>query len=400
MSRQHSIPFVIKDSVTRALESAQLPFDEAWLQNFIFENYQALPIEEIEPAFGPLIPICRELQTKVGRADNLFINADGLLTVVECKLWRNPEARRKVVAQILDYAKEISRWSYDDLQQAVSDKIGRPLYELVSENSEELDQIRFIDSVSRYLKRGHFLLLIVGDGIREDVELISEFLQKHAHLNFTFALVEMSVFRLPEEVGTGYLVHPRVIARTVEIERAVIRIEDGQVFAVSPLEQMATPSLSFSAPAKTGTKRTTISEHVFYETLDVDKFTSDALRDFFAQAQTIGVEPKPGRNSMMLKFKAGDKEFNFGIFNRDGTFENCGIAKSTADIGHPEIGDEYLEELGAIFNGYVHRSSSRFQWTVKKTNRQRLNIAECLSVKDKWLEIMRRTADKILEVQE
>ncbi len=34
--------------------------------------------------------------------------------LVEAKLWRNPEARRKVIGQILDYAKELSRWNYED----------------------------------------------------------------------------------------------------------------------------------------------------------------------------------------------------------------------------------------------------------------------------------------------
>ena len=29
--------------------------------------------------------------------------------LIECKLWRNPEARREVVGQILDYAKVLTR---------------------------------------------------------------------------------------------------------------------------------------------------------------------------------------------------------------------------------------------------------------------------------------------------
>ena len=84
------------------------------MQKFIFEHHQALPIGEIEPAFGPLIPVCRELPTEVGPIDLLFINPTGLLTLVECKLWKNPQARREVVGQILDYATEMSRWSYSN----------------------------------------------------------------------------------------------------------------------------------------------------------------------------------------------------------------------------------------------------------------------------------------------
>src|SRR6516225_9199801 len=40
--------------------------------------------------------------------------------LVECKLWKNPEARRQVVAQTLDYVSALSRWSYADLQAKVA----------------------------------------------------------------------------------------------------------------------------------------------------------------------------------------------------------------------------------------------------------------------------------------
>ena len=85
--------------------------DEAWLRDLLFAAPDAIPVGDLDPSFGPLVPLCRELRTEAGPVDIAFINGDGLLTLVECKLWRNPEARRKVVAQVLDYARAIgSRW--------------------------------------------------------------------------------------------------------------------------------------------------------------------------------------------------------------------------------------------------------------------------------------------------
>ena len=240
MSCQHNKPYIVINDVAHPLQPVEDVFKETWLQDFIFKHSESLPIAEIEPVFGPLIPVCRELRTKAGPIDNLFINKMGLLTLVECKLWKNPEARREVVGQILDYAKEISSWSYDDLEAAIRaapQKSGISLCGIVSQHSEELDEIDFVDSVSRNLRRGRFLLLVVGSGIRESVELIVDFLQRHAHLNFSLALVETGMFQLPEELGKGYLVLPRVVAQTIEIERAVIRIEDGKVIAEMPAEQ-------------------------------------------------------------------------------------------------------------------------------------------------------------------
>ena len=85
--------------------------NEAWLRDTLFAYPDLLPLRDIDPSFGPLTPLVTELRTEAGPLDIAFINQFGRLTLVECKLWRNPEARRKVVAQALDYARAVSRWS-------------------------------------------------------------------------------------------------------------------------------------------------------------------------------------------------------------------------------------------------------------------------------------------------
>lgn len=99
--------------------------NEAWLRDTLFSNPMILPTQDIDPSFAPLVPLCTELRTEAAPLDIAYINQDGRLTLVECKLWRNPEARRKVVAQVLDYARAISQWSYSDLQRQVSQATGR-----------------------------------------------------------------------------------------------------------------------------------------------------------------------------------------------------------------------------------------------------------------------------------
>ncbi len=191
----------------------QFPYTEQWLQKLIFHHPQVLPVNEIDPIFGELIPVCRELSTPVGFLDNLYVNALGMLTLVECKLWRNPEARRKVVGQILDYAQEVSRWSYEDLLHRLQSTLhatGNILFDIVQQHDSTLKEHTFIDNVSRNLRKGRFLLLIVGDGIRENVENISTYLQEHAQLNFTFALVEETLFTLPEPLNGNII---RVVAK-------------------------------------------------------------------------------------------------------------------------------------------------------------------------------------------
>jgi hypothetical protein len=82
---QHSNPFLIAgldDSAQgRLLERltfastahlAQDTYDEAWLQRLLHRHPRSLPIEELEPGIGRIIPIGLELPTAVGFVDNLF----------------------------------------------------------------------------------------------------------------------------------------------------------------------------------------------------------------------------------------------------------------------------------------------------------------------------------------
>lgn len=173
------------------------------------------------------VPICTKLSTPAGSIDNFMVTPSGLPVLVECKLWRNPEGRREVVGQILDYAKELSRWSSSDLQREVSRRLkrdGNPLLEMVRAVDPRVDEMQFNDALTANLRRGRFLLLIVGDGIREGVEAIAEYLQVHAGLHFSLGLVELPVYVMPDG---GRLVAPRVLAPTMIITRTVVALPAG-----------------------------------------------------------------------------------------------------------------------------------------------------------------------------
>ena len=192
------------------------------LRNLLFRFPETLPIAAIDAAYADAVPICKELRTLAGPLDALYVNPLGRITIAEFKLWRNPEARREVIGQILDYTKELASWSYEDLQRQVSlalNRSGNVLFEIVEANSAGIDEAEFVDSVTRHLRRGEFLLLIVGDGIQETVANIVDFIQRHSGLHFNLALVEAALYR----DSTDHLfVHPRVLARTEIVQRFVV----------------------------------------------------------------------------------------------------------------------------------------------------------------------------------
>jgi hypothetical protein len=199
------------------------------LRDLIHDNPTILPVHDLDPSFGRLFTVAKELNIPgVGFVDVLLADERGRLVVVECKLWRNPQARREVVGQILDYARELSRYAYDDLQRQVAiatKRQGNTLYELARSAGSDMDEASFVDRVSRDLAAGRFLLLIVGDGITEGTRRIGEYLQGQPGLAFSFGLIEMAEYRYGAGGAERVIVQPRVLAQTAVIERHVIRSE-------------------------------------------------------------------------------------------------------------------------------------------------------------------------------
>ena len=197
-------------------------FSEKWLQEALFANPQCLPTKEIDPQIGTLIPICMEIETGAGPADILYVTETGHLVLVETKLWRNPEARRVVVAQILDYAKQLTSWSFTDLarETAIATKQGAEyLLNCVRKVNPNVDEADFIDGVTNSLKSGDFLLLIVGDGIRTGTESLVNFIEQYGNLRFGFGLIEVAAFRLP---NNEMLLQPRILAKTEILQRTIL----------------------------------------------------------------------------------------------------------------------------------------------------------------------------------
>jgi Domain of unknown function (DUF4268) len=227
-------PLISDSQGVRMLEAVPLnsgdgEYDEKFIQDLVYEHPECLPIDQIDQTYLGLVPVCCELTTPAGPLDVLYVTSSGRLCILEAKLWRNPEARRKVVGQILDYAQELSRWDYDDLQREVAKRTGvkgNALYEIVKRRHSDVDEAEFVDAVSQSLTLGRFLLLVLGDGIREGVGAITSFIEDVGSLEFTFGLVELAIFR---DAQKQLLIQPRVLAKTVVIKRSVVRVQDNQV---------------------------------------------------------------------------------------------------------------------------------------------------------------------------
>jgi hypothetical protein len=201
---------------------------ESFLQEQLHKSPSILPVEELDDSFAPLLSLGREIEL----IDNLFISPTGRITIVETKLWRNPEATREVLAQILGYAKHLSSLRYEEFEkkcrsaQPPAPLANIALYGLVSKRfpKQVTSESDFRDTVNKNLRTARFMLLIVGDGIRENLEDMLGLFQHQPQMLFTFGLVEMQIYESASIPGR--LIVPHLIARTNEILRAVVRVEN------------------------------------------------------------------------------------------------------------------------------------------------------------------------------
>lgn len=280
------------------------PFREDRLQSLLARHPESLPIDELEPSFAPLILLGREIPTPSGSLDLLYTSPEGHLTLVETKLWDNPEARREVVGQIIDYAKDLSRWSFEDLDKAVQSMQpeARGIVETVRQHEPELDEPVFIDNVTRGLKRGRFLLIVAGNGVREGVEELAGYLQRTPSLHFSLAMVELALYRLEPDQEWLVLLQPRTIARTVEIERAIVTVKAPEGIEV----EVAVPSEGVASERRVRRK---LSEETFYEELaeSTSSQTAEAVRDLCVELEKIGLVPVWGSSSLSMRLPDPDE---------------------------------------------------------------------------------------------
>ncbi len=138
--------------------------DEKHLQEVVADSPQWVPGVP-ENAIG-----VREFYTLAGPVDVMIVGPDGSLTAVECKLESNPEKRRMVIGQLIDYASAIRQEGADRFIEKWHARRG---IELESElDSDAMQELR------DRIQSGRIGLCWVADRIDDDLRRLIEYLNE------------------------------------------------------------------------------------------------------------------------------------------------------------------------------------------------------------------------------
>jgi len=327
---------------------------EKWLQALIHEHPELLPVAQIEPAFGRLVPAAREVACGHGYIDNVYVTPVGEIVIVDTKLWSNPQARRKVVTQALDYASAVTSMTYEKFEAAVlralpgGTSAPASLYDIVAEQPDVLDEPAFVDAVAMNLRRGRLLVIAEGDGVRREAETLASLLQGHAGAHFTFAMVELAAYRVGD--ADEYLLVSSTLLRTVMIERGIVTIEQGQMVMKPP------PPASVEGGSAPAAK--SITESSFLDLMAAHNTALPvAIQQFVKSLEPLGVYADSAASlNLKVEWEGSTKPVSLGYIQKNGRLQTGTVgwhAPKEAALG-------YVTTLASLIGGSVGDANGWF----------------------------------------
>ena len=206
-------------------ELVEEPFaTEDELQTLIAEHPELLDGEQIRPG-DPRRWILITLEKGIAETseagarwavDHLIVDQDAVPTLVEVKRGSNPEIRRTIVGQMLEYAAHAAdTWTADELRRSfeglVKDQKRDPgvvLGRLLLEDGEP-DSDGFWENVATNLAAKRLRLLFIADAIPDPLERVVEF------LNAQMPSIEVLAVEIKQFRGkSAQTLVPRVLGRT------------------------------------------------------------------------------------------------------------------------------------------------------------------------------------------
>lgn len=195
---------------------------EGELQEYIYENPDALPMYEIDEDIRVLI-LMKEFPTNSGPIDALGVDANGNIYIIETKLYKNPD-KRTVVAQTLDYGAAI--WSYYNdfteflsrLEVGTNKKFGVGVKEKIKEffqHEEDAQTVDLLEGVKTNLSKGIFRFVVLMDHLDDRLKDLILFINKNSQ--FDMYAVEIEYYKFDNHE----LMIPRIFGTEIKKDLSV-----------------------------------------------------------------------------------------------------------------------------------------------------------------------------------
>jgi hypothetical protein len=187
--------------------------DERTLQELLEEYPQLISLHDIEDDPLPLYPIGWEVGVPPGAIDIMYCDSSGLITIVETKLAKNPQVRREVIGQVLEYASYVHDMNFEDIEYTVEQYLKRSdrkfktkartlidyFNDAISHNEDDKEKAfdAFKENVSKNLSDARIRLIVAVDEINDPLRNTVTFVNNHSQ----FEILVLQMKRFPADDG-------------------------------------------------------------------------------------------------------------------------------------------------------------------------------------------------------
>lgn len=158
--------------------------DEKHLQEILASNPTQVP----GIAEGSLA--IREFPTSAGPIDICVVSPDGAITVVECKLEKNSESRRRVLGQVIDYASAIRTDGIHKFRETWLKKSKSDLERMLDPDG--------VDSLEDNIEHGRINLCLAVDQIDDDIQRLVEYMNLITAESIMVTALQLAYARLED----------------------------------------------------------------------------------------------------------------------------------------------------------------------------------------------------------
>ena len=321
-------PFYVRTdqaSLARPVEAAFAT--ETELQDLIAANPDLLCGTKLTPAHPRRWILIRDEQKMraagtVWRVDLLFIDQDAVPTIVEVKRGTNPQIRREVNGQMIEYAAHASNWQAEDLRgvfESISNDSSRALATLVGKPLDEEGLDAFWSQVQANLSNKRLRLIWATDALPEATLGVVEF------LNEQMPSIEAVAIEIKRFIsGDVEIIVPRIAQRSA--------VPDLPRFSYSPQHPFSSPTKRSPSPNRPQTDEA-ITPEVLLSL--IPEHAREAVSKIFELAHKHNAVFKPGKRELIIGFNspAWRGVVNLMWFTQDGGISNAWGRNATFGYG-------------------------------------------------------------------
>jgi hypothetical protein len=191
---------------------------EDFLQNYIYNNPDAVPVYEIDEDIRLLI-LAREFGTASGPIDALGVDQNGNIYLIETKLYKNPD-KRTVVAQVLDYGASLWSSSIDfaDFTMQLEKYVQKQFHMSLTDKLQEFFGIgeaeveNIMTNIQTNLNSGIFKFVVLMDNLHRRLKDLIIFMNRNSQ--FDIYAVELEYYKHK----TFEIIIPRMFGNEVKKE--------------------------------------------------------------------------------------------------------------------------------------------------------------------------------------